>query len=85
MKLVHITTSQKMKDFVLFVDSTISNIKFILFCCHNYSSITNDFYNKMYNRLRNFEQLPLKKLIVKLINFEDYFINQISKTNSSEI
>lgn len=46
-----------------------------LFYCHNYSSIRDDFYNKMYNRLPNSKQLSLNELIIKLLNFEDYFIN----------
>ena len=48
---------------------------YFLIYCHNYSSIRDDFYNKMYNPLPNFKQLSLNELIIKLMKSEDYFIN----------
>ena len=48
-----------------------------LFCCHTYSSIRDDFYNKIYNRLPNFKQLSLNELILKLMNSEDCFNDKL--------
>ena len=47
-----------------------------LFDCAKYSSIRDDFLNKIANRIPNYKHIPISTLIIQLTNFTDYYLNK---------
>ena len=64
-------------EFVLFVAS-IFKMRFdhFLFDCPKYSSIRDDFFNKIHNRIPNHKHIPVSTLIIQLMNSTDYYLNK---------
>ena len=46
-----------------------------LFHCPKYTSLRNEFYNKIKSQLPNILFLPINELIIKLMNTSNYFVN----------
>ena len=61
-------------EFVLFVASMIEDEIYFLFDCPKYSSIRDDFFNKIDNRIPNYKHIPVSTLIIQLMNSTDYYI-----------
>ena len=53
-------------EFVLFVASTIEDEIHFLFNCPKYSSIRDDFFNKIDNRIPNYKHIPISALKTNL-------------------
>ena len=49
-----------------------------LFDCAKYSSIRDDFFNKIANRIPNYKHIPISTLIIQLMNSTDYYLNKQS-------
>ena len=47
-----------------------------LFDCPKYSSIRDDFFNKIANRIPNYKHIPISTLIIQLMNSIDYYLNK---------
>ena len=47
-----------------------------LFHCPKYSSIRDDFFNKIDNRIPNYKHIPISTLIIQLMNATDYYLNK---------
>ena len=47
-----------------------------LFHCPKYSSIRDDFFNKIDNRIPNYKHIPISTLIIQLMNANDYYLNK---------
>ena len=47
-----------------------------LFNCPKYSSIRDDFFNKIENRIPDYEHMPISTLIIQLMNSTDYYLNK---------
>ena len=47
-----------------------------LFDCAKYSSIRDAFFNKIANRIPNYEHIPISTLIIQLMNSTDYYLNK---------
>ena len=47
-----------------------------LFDCAKYSSIRDDFFNKIANRIPNYKHIPISTLIIQLMNSTDYYLNK---------
>ena len=47
-----------------------------LFDCAKYSSIRDDFFNKIANRIPNYKHIPISTLIIELMNSTDYYLNK---------
>ena len=47
-----------------------------LFDCAKYSSIRDDFFNKIANRTPNYKHIPISTIIVQLMNFTDYYLTK---------
>ena len=47
-----------------------------LFDCPKYSSIRDDFFNKIDNRIPNYRYIPNFTLIIQLMNSTDYYLNK---------
>ena len=45
-----------------------------LFDCAKYSSIRNDFFNKIANRIPNYKHIPISTLVIQLMNSTDYYL-----------
>ena len=50
-------------------------IHFLLDCA-KYSSIRDDFFNKIANRIPNYKHIPISTLIIQLMNSTDYYLNK---------
>ena len=44
--------------------------------CPKYSSIRDDFFNKIENRIPNYKHIPNLTLIIQLIHSTDYYLNK---------
>ena len=44
--------------------------------CAKYSSIRDDFFNKIANRIPNYKHIPISTLIIQLMNSTDYYLNK---------
>ena len=49
---------------------------YFLFDCPKYSSIRDDFVNKIENRIPNYKHIPISTLIIQLMNSSDYYLNK---------
>ena len=47
-----------------------------LFDCAKYSSIRDDFFNKIANRIPNYKHIPISTLIIQPMNSTDYYLNK---------
>ena len=47
-----------------------------LFDCLKYSSIRDDFFNKIENKIPNYKHIPISTLIIQLMNSTDYYLNK---------
>ena len=47
-----------------------------LFNCPKYSSIRDDFFNKIENRIPTYKHMPISTLIIQLMNATDYYLNK---------
>ena len=47
-----------------------------LFDCPKYSSIRDDFFNKIDNRIPNYKHIPITALIIQLMNSTDNYLNK---------
>ena len=47
-----------------------------LFDCPKYSSIRDDFFNKIFNRIPNYKHITISTLIIQLMNSTDYYLNK---------
>ena len=47
-----------------------------LFNCPKYSSIRDDFFNKIDNRIPNYKNIPISTLNIRLMNATDYYLNK---------
>ena len=47
-----------------------------LFDGPKYSSIRDDFFNKIDNRVPNYKHIPISTLIIQLMNSTDYYLNK---------
>ena len=47
-----------------------------LFDCAKYSSIRDDIFNKIANRIPNYKHIPISTLIIQLMNSTDYYLNK---------
>ena len=47
-----------------------------LFDCPKYSSIRDEFFNKIDNRIPNYKHIPISTLIIRLMNSTDYYLNK---------
>ena len=47
-----------------------------LFDCPNYSSIRDDLFSKIDNRIPNYEHIPISTLIIQQMNSTDYYLNK---------
>ena len=48
----------------------------LLFDCLKYSSIRDDFFNKIDTRIPNYKYVPIATLIIQLMNSTDYYLNK---------
>ena len=55
--------------------SFVDDIHF-LFDCKKYSSIRDDFFNKIDIRIPNYKHIPISTLIIQLMNSSDYYLNK---------
>ena len=46
-----------------------------LFNCPKYSSIRDDVFSKIDNRIPNYKHIPISSLIIQLMNSADYYLN----------
>ena len=69
------TTFRGVIEFVLFVACVEDEIHF-LFDCPKYSSIRDDSFNKIDNRIPNYKHIPISTLIIQLMNSSDYYLNK---------
>ena len=70
------TRSRDVTEFVLFVASIIEDETHFLFNCPKYSSIRDDVFNKIDNRIPNYKYIPISTLIIQLMNVTDYHLNK---------
>ena len=47
-----------------------------LFNCPKYSSVGDDFFNKIENRIPDYKHIPISTLIIQLMNSTDYYLNK---------
>ena len=47
-----------------------------LFNCPKYSSIREDFFNKIENRIPDYKHISISTLIIQLMNFTDYYLDE---------
>ena len=47
-----------------------------VFNCPQYSSIRDDFFNNIKNRIPNYKHIPISTLIIQLMNSTDYYLNK---------
>ena len=47
-----------------------------LFKCPKYSSIRDDFFSKIGNRIPNYKHIPISTLIIQQMNSTDYYLNK---------
>jgi len=66
------TRFRDVTEFVLFIEDEIH----FLFNCPKYSSIRDDFVNKIDNRIPNYKCIPISTLIIQLMNATDYYLNK---------
>ena len=64
-------------EFVLFVYSLdIEDEIHFLFDCQKYSSIRDDLFNNIDNRIPYYKHIPVSSLIIQLMNSTDYYLNK---------
>ena len=64
-------------EFVLFVYSLdIEDEIHFLFDCQKYSSIRDDLFNNIDNRIPYYKHIPVSTLIIQLMNSTDYYLNK---------
>ena len=56
-----------------------------LFDCPKYSSIRDDFFNKIDNRIPHYKHIPISTLIIQLMNCTDYYLNKQLVSSCLEI
>ena len=47
-----------------------------LYDCAKYSSIRDDYFNKIANRIPNYKHIPIPPLLIELMNSTDYYLNK---------
>ena len=71
------TTFRGVIEFVRFVASVLKmRISHFLFDCPKYSSIRDDFFNKIDIRIPNYKHILISTLIIQLMNSSDYYLNK---------
>ena len=64
-------------EFVLFVASMLKmRFTSVLFDCPKYSSIRDNSFNKIDNRIPNYKHIPISNLIIQQMNSADYYLNK---------
>ena len=58
-------------------DLNIEDEIHFLFDCPKQSSIRDDFFNKIDNRIPNYKNIPISNLIIQLMNSTDYYLKVI--------
>ena len=66
---------EKIRSVIEFEDEIEDEIHFLL-DCPKYSSIRDDLFNKIYNRIPNNKHIPISTLIIQLMNCTDYYLNK---------